>query len=80
SRAVEMERRLTEELETRTGELVKCVEFLHAAEATVEERTAWAQSAQTDADLRLERLRAIRDSKWVKFGRVLKFGPALHDV
>ncbi|MDQ6664895.1 MAG: methyltransferase domain-containing protein, partial [Acidobacteriota bacterium] len=42
SRAVEMERRLTEELETRTGELVKCVEFLHAAEATVEERTAWA--------------------------------------
>jgi len=80
ARAVEMERRLTEELDATTGELVKCVEFLHAAEATVEERTAWAQAAQADADARIERLRAIRDSKWVKLGRKLKVGPALHDL
>lgn len=79
-RAVEIQRSLTEELDARTGELVKCIEYLHAAEATIEERTVWGQAAQTAADKRLARLLLIRDSRWVKLGRKLRIGPALHDV
>ncbi len=79
-RAIRMERRLTTELASRVDELGRCVELLHAAEATIEERTVWAQNTQRQADERLARLRAVRDSKWLKLGRKLGLGPALHDI
>jgi SAM-dependent methyltransferase len=69
----------TERVQAVERELVKCVELLHTAEKTVEERTHWAQ----DLDARLERteakLHAAQGSRWVKFGRKLGLGPDLGD-
>ncbi len=79
-RAHALEARLTAEIESKVHELGRCVDLLHEAEATVEERTLWAQRAQADADTRLTLLHATRDSKWMKLGRKLGRGPALHDI
>ncbi|MDQ6708014.1 MAG: methyltransferase domain-containing protein, partial [Acidobacteriota bacterium] len=74
-RAVDTERRLTSELASTVDELGRCVDLLHTAEATIDERTAWAHSVQAQADERLARLRIARDSKWMKLGRKLGLGP-----
>ncbi|MDQ6699837.1 MAG: methyltransferase domain-containing protein [Acidobacteriota bacterium] len=79
-RAIDTERRLTSELESTVDELGRCVDLLHTAEATIDERTAWAQSVQAQAEERLARLRVVRDSKWMKLGRRLGLGPVLHDI
>jgi SAM-dependent methyltransferase len=65
--------RLANELDAKVVELVQCVEYLHAAEATIEERTAWARRAQVEADL----VAAYRASRWVKLGKKLGLGPVL---
>ena len=80
TRAIDTERRLTSELASTVDELGRCVDLLHAAEATIDERTAWAQSVQAQADEGLARLRLARDSKWMKLGRKLGLGPVLHDT
>ena len=79
-RAIDTERRLTSELASTVDELGRCVDLLHAAEATIDERTAWAQSVQAQADERLVRIQVVRDSKWMKLGRKLGLGPVLHDI
>jgi SAM-dependent methyltransferase len=66
--ALETERRLGEELEQRSRELVKCVDVLHETEQTLEERTAWALSLDA-------RLNAVAASRWVKLGRRIGLGP-----
>ncbi len=58
------------ELEAKRAELVQAVEYLHAAEKTVEERTEWAQ--RLDAQLNL-----MQASRWVKLGRKIGLGPEL---
>jgi len=75
--ALETERRLGKELEERCDELAECVRLLDRAEATVVERTAWAQ--RLDAQVRdLEAvLTAARTSRWLRLGRRLGLGPAL---
>ena len=57
SRARESLNELHRELESRTAwarardaELAHCVDLLHAAEATIDERTRWAQQAQAEVD------------------------------
>jgi hypothetical protein len=75
--ALDTERRLTAEMEAKCDELAESVRLLDRAEATVEERTRWAQ----DLDARLQsaaaQLETIRASKWVKLGRSAGLGPKL---
>jgi SAM-dependent methyltransferase len=77
--AVQTERRLTQELESKCNELFECVRVLHETEKTVEERTNWAlkldeQIRQLEASLGL-----VRASRWVKLGKALGMGPHLQD-
>lgn len=65
------------ELEARTSELAECVRLLDRAEATVIERTQWAQ--RLDAQVRQldQLLAAVRASRWHRLGRKLGLGPRL---
>ncbi len=84
--AIETEARLNTELadrqkqlEDKCQELATCVDLLHAAEATVEERTAWALGLQTEAEQLKARLNFVRASRWVRLGRVVGLGPEIGD-
>ncbi|MEO7653864.1 MAG: methyltransferase domain-containing protein [Bryobacteraceae bacterium] len=73
--ALETEARLGKELDARGIELTRCVELLHQAEATLEERTRWAQKLDVESgDLRRQ-LDALRGSIWVRIGRRLGMSP-----
>src|SRR5207237_990974 len=48
--AVDSGTRIAAELDGKCAELAQSVEYLHTAERTVEERTAWAQRTQAEAD------------------------------
>jgi SAM-dependent methyltransferase len=70
------------ELEAKCGELSRCVDLLHQAEATVDERTLWAQSADAkraelaqQVDKLLAQMEMIRASRWLKLGRKVGLGP-----
>jgi ubiquinone/menaquinone biosynthesis C-methylase UbiE len=73
--AIETEARLTADLAARAEHLAATVRLLDAAEATVVERTEWAQRL----DAELAQLQAvftmIRQSRWVKLGRTVGLGP-----
>jgi SAM-dependent methyltransferase len=72
-RAAHIEK-LDAEVKSANAELTKSVALLDAAEATVVERTKWAQSLQEQ----LERLMGeIGASRWLKIGRALGIGPDL---
>jgi septal ring factor EnvC (AmiA/AmiB activator) len=60
--------RTASELEAKVQELAQCVEYLHQAERTVEERTRWAQAVQAEVD-------QFRASRWVRLGRRFGLGP-----
>jgi chromosome segregation ATPase len=72
------------ELESKCQELAACVDFLHAAEATLEERTTWALglqselgNAQSELEQAKARLNYVRASRWVRMGRAVGIGPEL---
>ncbi len=75
--AIETEVRLSAALAQKCEELAETVRLLDLAEATVVERTAWAQ----DLDRRLQqadaKLGMIADSRWVKLGRAAGIGPKI---
>jgi SAM-dependent methyltransferase len=73
--AVETETRLTAELASRAEHLAATVRGLDAAEATVIERTEWAQRLDRQLGLVRAQLEMIRQSRWVKFGRTFGIGP-----
>jgi ubiquinone biosynthesis O-methyltransferase len=75
--ALETERRLGAELDLKLQELARCVELLHASEARVEERTAWAGRLQTQVYELDKQVAMYRASRWVKLGRRMGLGPAL---
>lgn len=59
----------------KAKELAECVRLLDAAEATVVQRTEWAQSLQARV-LELEsQLSAVQSSRWVKLGNSIGLGP-----
>jgi SAM-dependent methyltransferase len=68
---VETATRLAGELDAKVVELVQCVEYLHAAERTVEERTAWARRHEAEAD----ELRRLSGTLWVRLGFKLRTLP-----
>lgn len=80
--ALQTERRLNEELaaahaelERRSGELAECVRLLDKAEATLIERTHWAQRLDEQLRALEARLAAVDASRWVRLGRRLGLGP-----
>jgi chromosome segregation ATPase len=75
--AVEAATRLAGELEAKVTELGGCVEHLHAAEHTVEERTLWAQRNQAEADELRAQLQALWSTRWVRLGGKLRLLPVL---
>ena len=65
------------ELEAKCQELAHCVSLLDTAEATVRERTTWAQSAESQRAVLAAQLEMVRESRWVKLGRQVGLGPHL---
>jgi ubiquinone/menaquinone biosynthesis C-methylase UbiE/gas vesicle protein len=74
--ALDTEKRLSAELQAKSKELAKTVQLLEQAEATVVERTRWAQTLELELRENLDRLAMIQQSYWLKLGRVVGFGPS----
>jgi hypothetical protein len=68
---------LEAELNAKCDELAKCVEMLHSAEATVEERTHWAHALQGEVEALNALLAMARQSRWLRLGRAIGLGPEL---
>jgi SAM-dependent methyltransferase len=75
--ALDTEARLGAELSARGEELMRAVELLDQAEATVVERTQWAQRLDAQLMELGERLAMIRASRWVRVGRAMGVGPRI---
>lgn len=73
----EWARKAAADLEAKCQELAHCVSLLDTAEATVRERTVWAQTAETERAQLAAQLEMIRASRWVKMGRTVGLGPDL---
>ena len=71
----EWARQVSAELEAKCGELAGCVRLLDIAEATVSERTVWAQAAEAQRATLAAQLEMVRASRWVKMGRTVGLGP-----
>lgn len=71
-----LERHLKEHRE-HLAEHAETVKLLDKAEATVVERSKWAQRMSTEADELRGRLEQVRRSRWVKLGRAAGLGPEL---
>lgn len=77
--ALDTEARLTRELEERGTDLIACIKLLDQAEATVEERTHWAQRTETSRAALAAQINAARASRWLKLGKRLGVGPVLQE-
>ena len=75
--ALATEARFMQELEARGRELAECVRLLETAEATVEERTLWAQRVEAQRAKLEVQLSMIRASRWIKLGRKFGVGPLI---
>jgi ubiquinone/menaquinone biosynthesis C-methylase UbiE len=73
----EWARKASAELEAKCQELAHCVGLLDTAEATVRERTVWAQTAEAQRAELAAQFEIIRASRWVKMGRTVGLGPDL---
>jgi len=75
--ARDVEAALTAEVKKQTADLVAAVDALHHTENELEERTAWALRLQKEAEELNHQLALVRESRWMKLGRRVGFGPAL---
>jgi SAM-dependent methyltransferase len=75
--ALDTEQRLTAEIQGRTDELREAVRLLDQAEATVNERTEWAQELDRQTQDLTRRLEQARQSRWIRLGRMAGLGPRL---
>jgi SAM-dependent methyltransferase len=73
----EWARKASADLEAKCQELAECVRLLDETEATVRERTIWAQTAEAQRAQLAAQLEMIRESRWVKLGRQVGIGPDL---
>jgi SAM-dependent methyltransferase len=71
--AIETGRKLEQHLQ----EHAETVKLLDQAEATVVERTKWAQRMSTEADELRAQVEQARQSRWMKLGRTVGLGPEL---
>ena len=75
--AIDTETRLTADLAARAEQLADTVRRLDAAEATVIERTEWAQRLDAQLQQLHAQLDLIRQSRWIRLGRTFRVGPNL---
>jgi SAM-dependent methyltransferase len=75
--AIDTEKRLSAALAQKCDELAETVQLLDRAEATVVERTEWAQDLDRGLQHANQRLRMIADSRWIKLGRAAGIGPKI---
>ena len=75
--AQETEARLLAEVQLRVEQLSQTVALLDKAEATVVERTEWAQSLQRQLEQVQAQIALASASRWFKLGRMLNLGPEL---
>ena len=68
-------RQLNALLEAKLQELVQCVDYLHRAEKTLEERTEWAQALNAEVEQLRRKLAVLEASRWVRLGRRAGLGP-----
>jgi SAM-dependent methyltransferase len=61
-----------------TAELAAAVRLLDAAEATVVQRTEWAQNLDAQLQQLQTKLEFVRQSRWLKLGRSVGLGPELN--
>jgi SAM-dependent methyltransferase len=73
--AEETEQRLTTDLQVKLDELAGAVRLLDQAEATVAERTQWAQQLDEQVRQLQAQMQMIHDSRWIKLGRLVGVGP-----
>jgi len=78
-KALLLQRQLESELAAKVEELGACVELLHKAETTVEERTLWAQQLQETVQHLQDMLAAAKGSRWIRLGRTFGVGPDLQN-
>lgn len=71
--------RLNVEVQSKVAELAECVRLLDLAEATVQERTRWAQAEESKRREVEAILNAVRSSRWLKVGRQVGLGPAIQE-
>lgn len=62
-------------IEAKSNELAQCVEYLHKAEKTVEERTLWARRLQDELEQLRAKVNLLKASPWVRLGRRVGLGP-----
>jgi ubiquinone/menaquinone biosynthesis C-methylase UbiE len=75
--AIDTEKRLSAALAQKCDELAETVQLLDRAEATVVERTTWAQDLDRSLLHANQKLRMIANSRWVKLGRTAGIGPKI---
>jgi SAM-dependent methyltransferase len=73
--ALDTEARLSAELAARDAVLAETLALLDTAEATVIERTLWAQRLQLRLDQLEAQLQMVRESRWLKLSRMAGLGP-----
>ena len=73
--ALETEARLSSELAAKCTELAEAVRLLDTAEATVVERTRWAEQVQARVNHLEAQFQMLRESRWLRLGRTLGLGP-----
>ena len=73
--AIDTETRLNADLAARAEQLAATVRLLDQAEATVVERTQWAQRVEAELAQLQTVMAMIRQSRWMKLGRKIGLGP-----
>jgi SAM-dependent methyltransferase len=73
--AIDTETRLSAALAQKCDELAETVRLLDLAEATVVERTAWAQDLDRALQQANAKLQTLTQSSWVKIGRAARVAP-----
>jgi SAM-dependent methyltransferase len=73
-------RKVSAELEAKCQELAHCVGLLDAAEASVQERTQWAQTAEAQRAELAAKIEMIRASRWLKLGQKVGLGPRNSEI
>jgi ubiquinone/menaquinone biosynthesis C-methylase UbiE len=77
--AVQWARDTEARLQHSAKELARCVDLLHEAERTVEERTNWALGLDREKQALEGKVNLAIASRWLRLGRAIGLGPQLQD-